>query len=197
MSAPSRATNPFATCWTDPRLAPLCMVGTDEIEGLLRRFQQLGGRGAIVGPHGVGKTTLARALVRELEKRGKRVEWRELHKGDRRDAGELLPPTDVRPGTLLVVDGYEQLSWYQRWRLRVGCQRRGLGILVTSHRVTQLPTLVRLKPKIDVALAVYRQLTRDNPSSVTADDVRRGFAASGGNLRDLLFHLYDLHESRR
>src|SRR5690606_12645159 len=132
------------------------------------------------------------ALAREWEQQGKDVEWRELHRGDRRRASELLPAGPSRPGTLLVVDGYEQLSCLQRWRLRVGCQQRGLGLLVTSHHATWLPTLVRLEPRLEVALAVYQQLARDHPTSVTDEDVRQGFVACRGNLRDLLFHLYDL-----
>lgn len=196
MAGPSRTDNPFATCWTDPERAPLCVRGEGELGQLASRLESAGWRGAIIGPHGVGKSTLARAIARFLEQRGQGVVWRELHGGDKRSAEELLPEGATR-GTLVVVDGYEQLSCRQRWQLRRGCRQRGLGLLVTAHRATWLPTLVRLEPREEVALAVYRELTRNATTAVTLDDVRAAFATERGNLREVLFRLYDLHELRR
>jgi GTPase SAR1 family protein len=197
MTIPSRTSNPFATCWIDPQRAPLCVVEEQELEQLAVRLQERGWRGALVGPHGVGKTTLARALVGHLQPRGVPTIWRELHAGDQRQARDLFPPAETREGTLLVVDGYEQLSCWQRWQLRKGCRSRGLGLLVTAHQGTWLPTLMRLSPRVDVALAVYRRLARQVPTPVTPEDVRAAFDAQQGNLRNVLFQLYDLHEMRR
>src|SRR5690606_23879596 len=110
---------------------------------------------------------------------------------------DLFPPQGTPAETLLAVDGYEQLSCWQRWQLRKGCRSRRLGLLVTAHQGTWLPTLVRLSPHVDVALAVYRRLAQKAPTLVTPDDVCAAFDAHQGNLRKVLFRLYDLHEMRR
>ncbi len=57
--------------------------------------------------------------------------------------------------------------------------------------------MIQLAPQVDVALAIFRQLTAEVPTPVTAEDVATGFEACKGNLRDLWFQLYDLHELRK
>ena len=84
----------------------------------LARLRENGWRGEIVGPHGSGKSALLATLIPAIEHSGKRVASVELHDGQRR-----LPVAPARtPGldasTVLVIDGFEQLSLANRFRIK-------------------------------------------------------------------------------
>src|ERR1041384_613638 len=52
------------------------------------------------------------------------------------------PPLLCRRGSgrrVVVVDGYEQLGWWARRRLKGVCRRAGWGVLVTAHDAAGLP----------------------------------------------------------
>ena len=76
------------------------------------------------------------------------------------------------------------------------CRRHTWSLLVTAHADVGLPTLLRMAPTIDDAQAVVAQLLAETESLVGPDDVAECFAATGGNLRETLFVLYDRHERR-
>ena len=74
------------------------------VGALADRFDALGRRAAIVGPHGSGKTSLLAALVPALATRGLQARELRLHRGDRRlgPAGERWL-ADAAPGVVLVL----------------------------------------------------------------------------------------------
>ena len=96
----------------------------------------------------------------------------------------------------MIVDGYEQLGWWARRKLHRQCERRKWGLVVTAHAPVGLPTLATTGTTPELAQAlVERLLPGDGPISVA--DVAERFARHGGNLREILFDLYDLYEARR
>jgi hypothetical protein len=97
----------------------------------------------------------------------------------------------------VIVDGYEQLGKWARLRLKWFCRRRGVGLLVTAHESVGLPTLYQTSTSVALAEAVAGRLLRGDWSRVSRDDVSQRYAACQGNLRDMLFDLYDLYERRR
>jgi hypothetical protein len=98
---------------------------------------------------------------------------------------------------LVVVDGYEQLSRWNRWRLRSWCRRRGCGLLVTSHAPTGLPARFCTSVSPELAMSVARKLLPPGDRTIGDDHIRRCFAEQGGNLRETLFALYTIYERRR
>jgi hypothetical protein len=98
---------------------------------------------------------------------------------------------------LVVVDGYEQLSWFSRWRLKRQCRKRGSGLLVTSHGAANLPWLYATQPSVETAIQIVARLSQGSELCVRREDVERLYAARRGDLRDVLFDLYDLYEARR
>ena len=202
---PTPAVNPFATCYVRPGAMPFLFPPAVDAASLVGRFQAHGWLGSIVGPHGSGKSTLLETLRPELRRTGRRVTSIALHDGER-----SLPRSFPRPSpsaqTILVVDGYEQLSAWNRWRLQRRCHREGCGLLVTSHRPTRLPELFRTAADCEllqrlVARLLAEQLFAEQlPSeagiSSSTTDIRQAFARHGENLREAS-SFYDLHESRR
>jgi hypothetical protein len=191
---PSRHSNPFSTCWTKPGALRYLFSAGDNAESLVARLASAHWRGAIVGPHGAGKSTLLATLRPCLQAAGRSLQAVSLRDGQRRLPPDFLRRTLTLPRPLVVVDGYEQLSYQARWCLRRRCYRAGAGLLVTSHAATSLPTLAACEPNLDLVLQLTARLTRRVPSPVTPSDVAASHACHGGNVREILFDLYDRHE---
>ena len=158
--------------------------------------------GEIVGPHGCGKSTLLHTLLPLLQEAGRHVQWVTIGPGQRRfpSAGEKARTWNSN--TQLLVDGYQQLGWPARLWLRSKCRRCGAGLLVTAHRSVGLPLLLRIEPQLATAQAVVEQLLAGNPQIITPQvtspqDVELCFAQHQGNLREVLFALYDLYQQRQ
>ena len=191
------ASNPFSTRHTRPGAIRFHFDDSEDETTVVERLASLGWWGQIVGPHGSGKSTLVAALRSALETAGREVHLVHLHQGDRQ-----LPITspawlDFTSATQLVVDGYEQLGPFARWQVSRRCRRRGCGLLVTTHRDLGLPTLYTTRPGLNVAVALVRQLLPPGESIIGAGDIESAWRARNGNLREMLFDLYDLFEQRR
>lgn len=193
---PSRQSNPFATCWLGPQGTPYVAGCGNDLAELASRLAKLNWRGQIVGPHGAGKSTLLRALEPEVEKRGRR--WIEIaiHNSDDRPSVWRLLPKDLSDDLLLVIDGYEQLHLLERMIVSWQCWRWGTGLLITTHRPFNLPTLVEVVPDEAVALAVFEQVTAEKVTPVTKADALIAFNACNRDMRQMFDKLYDLHELR-
>jgi hypothetical protein len=110
------------------------------------------------------------------------------------------PPSDPKVPDILVVDGAEQLSGWQRRRLIRNCQQRGIGLLVTSHRSLGLPALVNTRVTRDLARQIVRELLLTWPPTQSWSETQLQSWLDRtdplvnryeGNLRELLFTLYD------
>ena len=131
------------------------------------------------------------------ERAGQRTLWITLHDGQRRLPPEAQRQLQLGAPTLLVVDGYEQLGRWSRFRLRRLCRRRGLGLLVTAHELASLPELYRTPPMPNRWRESWPELLAGEPCPWTSTDLAERLARHGGNLRETLFELYDLYEQRR
>lgn len=187
--------NPFCARRLRPGAVPYVFPSGVGLAEVLARLEQAGWRGQIVGPHGSGKSTLLESLIPAIEAAGRPVVRFTLHDGQRR-----LPADFVRralpSGTVVVIDGYEQLSWWQRFRVQRRCRAENLGLLVTSHRSCGLPLIYAPRVDLELACRVVSHLLAGHPKRVTHHDVAARLAAHRGNLRETLFDLYDLYELR-
>jgi hypothetical protein len=204
MTAPRAASNPFSTRFVRPGALPFLFPPGLEAPGLVRALASRGWRAAILGPHGSGKSALLAALLPALREAGKEPLPVALHDGQRTlPAGawrDLLRPGP--PGVrVAAIDGYEQLSRWQRWRLRWLCRRRGHGLLATAHTPVGLPVLLRLSVTPETAGRLIERLLARTPETAAPRPGSAEMAArlqrQGGNFREVLFELYDEHERRR
>jgi hypothetical protein len=194
---PSRYDNPFATCWTRPGAIAYRFVGGQNAELLIGQLRALGWRGAIIGPHGSGKSTLLETLKPALRDAGRRVHTVALRYGQRSLPRDFLASIGAASDSLVIVDGYEQLSWVEKWRLGRRCRRANAGLLVTSHSPTRLPTLIRLAPDLPLVEQLVADLAARVSTPVTREDIAASLACHGSNVREVFFDLYDLHERSR
>jgi energy-coupling factor transporter ATP-binding protein EcfA2 len=189
--------NPFCTRWVRPGAIPFLFPPGENAEKLADRLRQAGWWGEITGPHGSGKSALLAALTAAIERAGQRTVLVVLHDAERRLPVDLRNDPRLRPPVLLMVDGYEQLSRWQRLALKRFCRRQGTGLLVTAHDSVGLPPLYRTVATLDVAAQIVAQLMGDRRPPFTPEEVSQRLSRRNGNLREMLFDLYDLFEQRR
>jgi hypothetical protein len=189
--------NPFATRYTRPGALGFRFPPGGSVDLLVERLRQHDWQGQIVGPHGSGKSSLLAALAPALAAAGRQVATIRLRDGQRKLPAEI-DPRGWNSSTLVVVDGYEQLGRWARWRLQRWRRRRGCGMLVTAHASVGLPTLWRTEPTADLLAEIVGQLL-EKPAlePVELAIVEAAFARRGGDLREALFDLFDQVERGR
>ena len=95
---------------------------------------------------------------------------------------------------VFLLDGYEQLNCWNRFRLKWFCRRSGSGLVATAHQSVGLPDLFRPTIDLDLAWRIVQQLQQGCQRPVTREDLAERFLAHQGNLRETLFDLYDLYQ---
>jgi hypothetical protein len=188
-------TNPFSTSRVRPGAIPFILAEGESLDCVIQRLRQHNGCGQIIGPHGSGKSTLLAALGPELERQELPPVLVKIQGGQRRMPLRLGADSRLgRPHAVLIVDGYEQLSWLCRWRVRRFCRRRRLGLIVTAHRDVGLPTLLTLWPDAAVVQSLVFQLLGSRTMPISASQIAAELARHRGNVRELLMDLYDRWE---
>ena len=211
--------NPFRTERLD-RLAYRSPATGEPLdpELLLDRFEELGLRGALVGPEGSGKTTLLDALARGLTRRG--FDVRRLRAGPGAGVGgaglvdRLTRPgrrspalpgagalSSTGPSTVLIVDGLDRLAGPDRRRIG-RASRQAAGLLAAVHRrprggARALPALVECTTSPVLLAALVLRLTAG--TAVRPEDLPPADALHArhrGDLRSALLELYDLCAGR-
>jgi hypothetical protein len=190
------SSNPFSTRHVRPGALPYVFPPEGDLHRLVARLQANHWWGQIIGPHGSGKSTLLATLTPALARAGRDPRAITLHDGERSLAAHSSMLEGAGANSIVIVDGYEQLSRLRRWRLKRFCRRRASGLLVTSHTPVGLPPLAITAVDERTAEAVLRLLV-PQPGTVGRDDLLRALAAHPGDLRETLFELYDVYEARR
>ena len=188
--------NPFSTSFVRPGAISYRLSSGHDLAGIVSRFQRIGRAGQIVGPHGSGKSTLLADLIQLWEEGGERVVLVELHDGQRRLPVRLATLLHDESPTLIALDGYEQLGRRSQSSARRFCRRHGIGLVVTSHQSMGIPDLIRCTPSLALVEELVSCLLANDPDRITRDEIRRSFHRHEGNVREVLFEMYDLYEAR-
>ncbi|MCG8584049.1 MAG: hypothetical protein MI757_04980 [Pirellulales bacterium] len=196
--------NPFATRFTRPGAQPFLFDGNENAHAIVKRLEENSWWGQIVGPHGSGKSTLISTLEPALDQHGREVIHLRMHDHEHELPSKLFSSNDWRASTQLVVDGYEQLGRFNRWRLKRHCRRRSCGLLVTTHEDLGLPTIFTTKPTPEATERLVAQLldlhghgNLVGTGPYASSRIDDAFRKHHGDVREVLFELYDLYESNR
>lgn len=188
------ASNPFSTRYVRPGAIAYFFAADENAENLVSRLAAAGWRGQIVGPHGSGKSSLLAALKEPLQAGGRRCFTIALRDGERKLPGGWEKLAAAAGANLIIIDGYEQLSSWSRWRLRVRCRKQHWGLLVTSHANVGLPALISTVGSLEMAQQLVQRLLPPGDTRVRPEHVAACYAAADGNMRETLFRLYDVWE---
>lgn len=192
-----RVSNPFCTRFIRPGAIPFHFPAGISAGTLIEHLKCQHWTGQIVGPHGTGKSTLLSELQPAILAEGKTpLNWN-LRDGRFTNQPQPCFRTTLNSASILIIDGFEQLSVWRRWSLIRTCRLQRCGLLVTTHVSLGLPDLYRTQITPDVTLQVWSFLNRVGASPFTShDDLMDRLNTRQGNLREALFDLYDLHEQR-
>ena len=192
----SQSPNPFATRFTKPGAVKFLLGPDQSLAQLLDVLRQNAWWGELIGPHGVGKSTLLAALVPELVAAGRQPESFVIAPDRPHPTWTKEQISGWTSTTQVIVDGSEQLSWWNLMRLKRAVKARQAGLLITAHHSLGLPPLIALSPQLQVAQAVVEKLLPPGDATILPTDVATVFQTQGGNIRETLFALYDLYQLR-
>jgi len=171
----------------------------------------------MIGPHGSGKSTLLAALLTTLQQNGRNTVFVSLH--DRqctlpwRFWNDLIKEyrrcfqnkkKGIRP-PVLVIDGYEQLCYLNRFFLQFVRKTIGCGLLITTHHAFRgIPVLHQTGTSLETLKMIITNLLHrfdTNPKIISpqlSDEFLESlFLEKQGNIREVLFALYDRYEEMR
>jgi hypothetical protein len=180
--------NPFSTCFVQPGSIPFRFATNDGLATLVRQLEATGGWGEIIGPHGSGKSTLLATLLPAITTR--RVRHVRLNTSERTLPAWVWDSPD--PSSLLAIDGFEQLGFFTRWRMKHHCRQHHCGLLITAHRSMGLPALFHTEVTLEMAKDVIAGLIPAGGEWVLEGfDLAARLRHHRGSLREVLFELYD------
>ncbi|MEM6855103.1 MAG: hypothetical protein AAF593_11910 [Planctomycetota bacterium] len=175
--------NPFRSSCVDA-LGYVSPTGETWAE-LVSRIRAACFRGALVGPHGHGKSTLMHQLAALDPPPGRArhdVIQVMLDGSNRGEVKDAIAATTGR----LFIDGIDLLPW--RMRSAIGKREQ---VIVTSHRPTKLPTLMRCETTPVLLGELIGQLSPPVYEALGEDAIVTLHAKHHGNIRDALRELYD------
>jgi len=129
------------------------------------------------------------------------ITWLAVRRGAQAAQRVVLSRQHWQPGGMLVIDGFEQLSWWTQWRTMHSTRSRGMGLLVTSHRRLALSTLVQTEASVPLVQHIIHRAQENAgvglaPGFASPPLIAQLLQEEGGNVREVLMRLYDrVHEA--
>ncbi len=182
------ADNPFASSRID---GLAYRFGHGDLTMIVERLARHGGRGAVVGPHGSGKTTLMDQLAESLAGEPVRIRLGTVTAHPLRTTLRALP-TAVGSRHAILLDGAEQLGTTAWWRLQLRIRRAG-AVVITSHRPGRLPTVHECVTTPELLRDLVRQI---DPATAASVDIGDLFRRHRGDIRSCFRELYDRCSNR-
>ncbi len=147
-------------------------------------------RGAIIGPHGTGKTTLLNEVQNQLQQAG--IPHKALRlMDDGRDCNKdrIQKWLDSSSEEMVLILDSAGLLNYWDWQRVKRKAKRYAGLLITAHKPGRLPTLIELQPSVQTLIHLVRKLEPEQ--SIPDDRLQELYRDCNGNLRDCFRKLYD------
>ncbi len=193
--------NPFSTRYIQPGAISYECFDGGSVPRLADRIVNLPSkRGGIIGPHGSGKSTLVASLVSEIRSIRPESQIHQLRFSTDQSASRSLCKS-VRgwtPGSIAILDGYEQLKFWSRVLVERTARSRSICILATAHQpIRGFETIWETSVNESSSQWVVEKLLQQfgSPDAIRellqSEDWARSREKHGQNLRESLFDMYD------
>lgn len=168
----------------------------DDWDQFMRRLVTQNWSGALVGKKGTGKTTLLLELEPKLTRLGFGIKHLFLNCKKRKFSRvELnLIMNELTDNDIILFDGSEQMNWW-RWQIFLWQTRKSKGLIITVHKPSKLPTILRTSTSFDYFKEIVHELIQNHSNLQnlsTSEQLYNLFEKHGGNIRLALRDLYDL-----
>lgn len=158
----------------------------EDIDDLVAALTTNGGRGAVIGPHGSGKTTLVENVADRVGGEIVKIHLATDTNRPLDSAIRSLPPV-VAPTHTILLDGAEQLGPWSWWRVHRRIRTAGT-IVITSHAPGRFPTVYECSTDPELLVDLVAELA---PEGVDAD-LDELYQRHDGNIRLCFRELYDV-----
>lgn len=196
--------NPFSSKWIQPGAIEYHFFDRHSVESLIERFLNLRSRrGMIVGPHGSGKSTLVNGIQKFFQENYPEIAL--LHQRFTREPGATrrhrVSTCEWPSDSIVILDGFEQVSYWSRWRIYSTIHRKKIRLLVTLHKslrrfdllwttnVDQQSAEWLVRRMLD--LSGQPELEANVRSLLDSKEWAESRARHGQNIRETLFDMYD------
>jgi hypothetical protein len=206
--------NPFSSNFIQPgALAYECFGRSEQsdsgpggtivpaLESLIDRLLAVPNRcSMIVGPHGSGKSTLIHSLIQACHTRQPPLAtFHRRYSSSGSFEGNRESIVQIKMGSVVFIDGYEQIGWVKRIGLRLLLKRRSSFLVATMHRKQAGFTLLwetSIDPSIEEwvleSLLQKAQVSGHWKAKILASaEWHQSRLKHGQNLRETLFDMYD------
>lgn len=166
-------------------------ISDQNIQALIDRFQKSHCIGAILGPHGTGKSTLLEDLQLKLNSRGYITRHRRIHEGISRQEKRALF-ADILNGdnSVFFLDGGENLGFASWFWLVCQVRMKGCRLLATTHKVSLLPTLHKTEVNKRLMLELTRLLADEHWDKCLENLALDIYQRYRGNMREVFRACY-------
>lgn len=196
--------NPFSTRFIQPGAIEYQRFDGGTINELAQQFLELPSkRGSIIGPHGSGKSTLLANLVSEFQSLRPNTQIYALRFSTERSPRAALHDSMSAwtSESIVILDGYEQLSFWSRFQVNRRVARQSIVLLATAHQVIRgFHTLWETSVTETSSRWVVERLLQQTVRPEMATDLlaSEAWALSRSrhqqNLRESLFDMYDWYQ---
>ena len=198
--------NPFSTRFIQPGALQYQRFDGGSVSDLAQRLLTMPAKkGAIIGPHGSGKSTLVAHLATEFQSMLPQTEIHALRfsSGKSPKAGLSASMSQWSSASIVILDGYEQLGFWSRLLINRFASRRDLTLVATAHdHIRGFETLWETSVTETSSKWVVQQLLQqaERPemasSLLASEDWARSRDKHRQNLRESLFDMYDWYHTQ-
>lgn len=181
--------NPFTTHRVEELLRFRPEWSGTSWEELESRWIELGRKGSIIGPHGVGKSTLLDAWRARLRVKGEAVESFFLCSDEREICSDGWGKLERCEGKMVFLDGEEQLSFLKRKKF-YKLVEKAKGVIVTRHSTGKYGTVINLKPDFGI-LSKALMLVAKEYYPILEPKLIQWWDLENGNIRHVILRCYD------